>query len=365
MTERTGPPRGHMDLLDRPEIWRACVDRIPDMVLLVGRDGHVQYINHPAAGGTREAVVGRSALACIPEAAREELRASLRAILEGADERAPSVIHATDEANCYELHTGPVVVGDEVAAAVVVARDVTEQCRLEEQLRTSYKLDAVGQLAAGIAHDFSNVLTVIAGSAHMILQTIDEWHPLQTDVQAIVRAAERGTALTAQLLRFARREQAPAEDVDLNDVVRDIASLASRLIDHRITVTHRLERHGAPVYANRSQLEQVVMNLVLNARDAMRDGIGTIVISTHRTPATTTLRVTDNGVGMTDEVRRRIFEPFFTTRRGKGGTGLGLATVHAIVAHAGGSIEVASTPDDGSVFEIVFPAPENTARFPR
>jgi signal transduction histidine kinase len=189
----------------------------------------------------------------------------------------------------------------------------------------------------------------------MILHDTDAGGEIRAEADAVLEACRRGSALTSQLMTFARRETLPARHLDLNDVVRDIVGLASRVIDRRITLETRFDPDGARVCMNKSQLEQIIMNLVLNARDAIGGGTGSITISTCSRLSNTSLRIADTGAGMTDEVRRRLFEPFFTTKSGSGGTGLGLSTVYAIVTKIGGSIEVESTPGLGSAFEILFP----------
>jgi C4-dicarboxylate-specific signal transduction histidine kinase len=230
--------------------------------------------------------------------------------------------------------------------------DVTEQRRLEEHMREGRKMDALGRMAAGIAHDFNNVLTVVNSSALMILEALDERSKVHSDVQAIVDAAQRGSAMVAQLLTFARQDDTPATRLDMNDVIRDVLRFAARVIDGRITLVQQLDPKGAYVCLDRTQLEQIIINLVLNARDAIQGALGAITITTRSRASTCTLRIADSGVGMTDEVRRRVFEPFFTTKASWGGTGLGLATVYSIVTRAGGSIVVDSAVGAGTAFEI-------------
>ncbi|HWJ24234.1 MAG TPA: ATP-binding protein, partial [Gemmatimonadaceae bacterium] len=172
---------------------------------------------------------------------------------------------------------------------------------------------------------------------------------------------QRGGALTAQLVATARRKRLAMEAVDLNEVVRTTLDLFQRALDERVHVVQRLDARGAPARLNWSQAEQVVMNLLLNARDAVALRGGTITVSTMRRHARTTLRVDDDGVGMSEAVRRRVFERFFTTKETAGGTGLGLATVHAVVARAGGRVLVESAPGAGASFGVELPAPESMA----
>jgi two-component system cell cycle sensor histidine kinase/response regulator CckA len=233
--------------------------------------------------------------------------------------------------------------------------DITERRRLEEHLREWQKMDALGHLAAGIAHDFNNVLSVVTASAQLVMTNLDDRSEAMEDTKAILDAARRGSVLTTQLLSFARRHGKTIQQLDLNAVVRDVTAMARRVIQPGIHFALKLDARGAPVAMNRGQLDQVLMNLLLNARDAMPSGTGTIAVSTSRDERHVYLRVADTGVGMTDETRQRIFEPFFTTKAKLGGSGLGLSTVYAIVDDAGGRITVSSAPGQGARFEIVLP----------
>jgi two-component system cell cycle sensor histidine kinase/response regulator CckA len=233
--------------------------------------------------------------------------------------------------------------------------DITERRRLEEHLREWQKMDALGNLAAGIAHDFNNVLSVVTASAEFLMKHVGNNAEATVDARAILDAARQGSTLTGQLLTFARRHGGAVEKLDLNDAVRDVTTMARRIIQPGIHFALKLDSRGAPVSINRGQLDQVLMNLLLNARDAMPSGRGTITVSTSRDTAHVYLRVTDTGTGMTEETRQRIFEPFFTTKGMTGGSGLGLSTVYAIVDEAGGKISVSSAPGQGARFEIELP----------
>jgi nitrogen-specific signal transduction histidine kinase len=248
-------------------------------------------------------------------------------------------------------------------------RDVTLQRRLEEQLRQSQKMEAIGQLAGGVAHDFNNLLTVIRGHTELLLERGRENSALVRDAEAIQKAAERATAITHQLLAFGRKQMLQPRVMDLNRVVTDMTAMLRRLIPSNIQLFPTV--HASPLWvrADESQLEQVLLNLVVNARDAMPQG-GTLSISTAHVPADSTLlrgrphlssaphaslKVSDTGTGMDAATQARIFEPFFTTKEVGKGTGLGLATVYGIVNQSGGAIGVNSAPDKGSQFEIFLP----------
>jgi PAS domain S-box-containing protein len=238
--------------------------------------------------------------------------------------------------------------------------DVTEQRRRDEQAQEGLKMDALGRLAAGIAHDFNNLLSVMNGSATLIEESEEATSSIRDEAKAILDAARRGSSLVSQLLTFAKCDDAPARELDLNEVIRDVATFAARLLDGRITIVLQLDGVTAPVCMNRSQFEQIVINLILNARDAIQGRLGAITISTRFQESTVNVRVADTGAGMTEATRQRVFEPFFTTKAGSGGTGLGLATVYSIVTKAGGSIEVVSAVGTGTAFDITLPRGEGT-----
>jgi two-component system cell cycle sensor histidine kinase/response regulator CckA len=253
--------------------------------------------------------------------------------------------------------------GGEVVGIVGVYQDITERKRLEEQFRQAQKMEAVGRLAGGIAHDFNNLLTIIRGNADLLRSPVPG-DPAPAGLLDDLRlAADRAAALVRQLLMFSRRQQARPEVVDLNAVVSRLAGLLGRLLGERITVETRLAPGPVTTRVDNSHLEQVVMNLAVNARDAMPDGgvlkLETEVAEIEESGAAprrvARLIVSDNGVGMTDQVKAQIFEPFFTTKGPDKGTGLGLATVFGIVEHAGGRIAVDSAPGAGTAFRITFP----------
>ena len=232
--------------------------------------------------------------------------------------------------------------------------DVTHQRRLEQQIRQWQKMDALGQLAGGIAHDFNNVLTMVLASADILASELTD-EDLRVDARAIVTAARKGKALTSHLLAFARRQTTAVDHVlDVNEVVREIATMTSRVLGCDIDLLLELDHGGAPARIDRSEAEQVVMNLLLNARDAIV-GAGTIQVSTARGKGGshfTLLRISDTGVGIEPDVQQRMFEPFFTTKAEKG-SGLGLSTVYGIVTQAGGTLEVHSIVGRGTTIDVM------------
>ncbi|HUE74875.1 MAG TPA: response regulator [Pirellulaceae bacterium] len=247
--------------------------------------------------------------------------------------------------------------------------DITERKRLEEQFRQAQKLEAIGRLAGGVAHDFNNLLTVIIGYSELILETFQSDDPLRKFVEEIIRAGVNGASLTRQLLAFSRRQLLVSVVVDFNDLLAKMEKMLSRLIEEDIDLVIRPAPGLWPIRVDSGQMEQVVMNLVVNARDAMPNG-GKLTIETDnvvlddmyvrvhpqaRKGEHVRICVSDNGCGMDAATRARIFEPFFTTKKVDEGTGLGLPTVYGIVAQSGGHIGVYSEPGLGTTFRIYIP----------
>jgi signal transduction histidine kinase/CheY-like chemotaxis protein len=235
------------------------------------------------------------------------------------------------------------------------ARQTAERALEEtsEQLRQSQKMDAIGRLAGGVAHDFNNLLLAITGYAEFLIGSLTD--PKQRRYAEEIHAAgERAAALTHQLLAFSRRQLLQTRVVDLNDCVREIEIMLRRLIGEGVHVALELEPHLRPVEADPGQMGQVLLNLAVNARDAMA-GRGTLTIATRNDGNEVVLEVADDGAGMDEETRTRLFEPFFTTKEIGYGTGLGLSTVYGIVTQSGGSIDVRSEPGLGATFTVRLP----------
>ncbi len=257
----------------------------------------------------------------------------------------------------------------EVTHVVAVQRDVSEQRRMESQLRQSQKMEAVGRLAGGVAHDFNNLLTAIIGYNQLLLMGLGPDHPQREAVEQIGKAAARAAALTSQLLAFSRRQVLQPRVIDVNAVLTGIEQILGRLIGEDIDLDTRLSSEPAKVKADPGQLEQVILNLALNARDAMPEGGHLILETAHvdlaadeareleaEPGAYVRMRVRDSGLGMDAETQAKIFEPFFTTKAQEEGTGLGLATVYGIVKQSGGYIGVESTSGQGTTFSVYLPA---------
>jgi PAS domain S-box-containing protein len=242
---------------------------------------------------------------------------------------------------------------------LALVRDITARRELEDQLRHAQKMEAVGRLAGGVAHDFNNLLTVINGYTSVLLEQIPDGSTAHADLAMVREAGERAAALTAQLLAFSRRTIIAPKALNLNAIVERLASMCTRIIGENIALEAQLDPELCQVMADAGQIEQVIMNLVVNARDAMPRG-GKLVIATGNIEALTgryvRLAVSDTGEGMTDDVRARVFEPFFTTKPQGQGSGLGLATAYGIVEQAKGQIRVESAPGKGTSFSVVLPA---------
>ncbi|MGH9722927.1 MAG: response regulator, partial [Bryobacteraceae bacterium] len=256
-----------------------------------------------------------------------------------------------------------------VTGIIAVVADITQRKQLEEQLRQSQKMDAVGKLAGGMAHDFNNLMTIVTGYSEMALKQLGRTHALTHPVEEVKKAGERAASLTRQLLAFSRRQLLQPRVVSLNKVVSEMRDMLQRLVGEDITLEASLDAGLWNVRLDPGQVEQVIMNLAANARDAMPRG-GRLTISTQNLQLSApvaaagstlspgsyvVLTVSDTGIGMDARTQARIFEPFFTTKAIGQGTGLGLSTVYGIIQQSSGAISVFSEPGRGSVFCMYFP----------
>jgi two-component system, cell cycle sensor histidine kinase and response regulator CckA len=271
-----------------------------------------------------------------------------------------------DGTHTWLIYKFPILEGGKVALVGGVGIDVTERQSLEEQLTQARKMEALGRLAGGVAHDFNNLLTVISGYAQLALEGLGSTSPerMTTYMQEILNSSRRASGLTGQLLAFSRRQPVQPKVHDLAELLRNMALLLQRVIGEHVDLNVRCGSEPCRILADPHQIEQVLMNLVVNAKDAMPRG-GTLDIECgllpeplerdNLEPLGVLLEVRDTGVGMEDSVKAQIFEPFFTSK-GKGkGTGLGLSTVYGVVSQAGGEIDVQSEPGRGSRFRVYFP----------
>jgi PAS domain S-box-containing protein len=356
--------------------FRALIESATDLITILGDGGAVEYASpsyERVIGREPEWLVGRSIHDLVHAEDAETLREAIRDCGLAHPHGAPVKLRLRDAGGNWRAFHGTVrdLRGDPAIRGVVLnARDVTAQEALEAQLRHAQKMEAVGQLAGGIAHDFNNLLTVITSYSGMLLAELDESDALREEVAEIELAALRAAALTRQLLAFSRRQVLRPQYLDLNQVVHDLEKLLRRLIREDIELSTTLTSDPTYVHADLGQLEQVIVNLVVNARDAQPQG-GRIEIATstiHLDETFTTvnaegaagpyvlLTVSDDGCGMDEATLARVYEPFFTTKTGGRGTGLGLATVQSIVQHSGGRIWCYSEPGRGTTFKIYLPS---------
>jgi len=351
-----------------------AVEQASEAIALTEACGAVDYANPAFERLAGEAVRGRPVAEAFRAHSEPEAVESLsRALGENRPWRGElSVRRGEHDLLQLEVVTSPVQdLAGTTVNQVLVARDITEENRLRDQLRHAQKLEAIGTLAGGVAHDFNNLLTAVKANAEFALEALTPGDSVRADVEEIHKAASRAAALTQQLLAFSRRQVLKPEVLDLNQVVTGVENMLSRLIGEDIEIVTELEPQLPLVLADPGQLQQVLVNLVVNARDAMPKGgrltIGSSACELGADGARehgaapgryVRLSVKDSGTGMDDATRARIFEPFFTTKGPGRGTGLGLATVYGIVRQSRGFLEVRSSPGQGSTFEIYLPVGE-------
>ena len=355
---------------------RRFFDELPVALVKLSVDGTVQMANRMARELLGHSMNGSVHLDELVEGLGRSITDWLADAVQGRTLRKPEIVHATRaETEVYlqiMLHR---IVEDGEVSLVAVLNDATELKTLEAQFVQSQKMQAIGQLAGGVAHDFNNLLTAISGHCDLLLLRHDQGDPDYAELQQINQNANRAASLVAQLLAFSRKQNLQPEILDLRDTLADLGHLLNRLVGERVRLTLRHDPDLRPIRADKRQLEQVIMNLVVNARDAMSDG-GEIRIETENVALTETLhrdraslakgdyvmvRVTDDGAGIAGDKLQKIFEPFYTTKRTGEGTGLGLSTAYGIVKQTGGYIFVDSTLGVGTIFTLYFPAHEAPA----
>jgi PAS domain S-box-containing protein len=341
----------------------STLDAAPIPVGFVDRDLRHVRVNAALAaclGSTQERLVGRRLQETLGEDA-ERIVPLYRSVLEtGRALVAHDVLRRTaDGSRRFHASLYPVRVGEGVDGVGLVAVDLTERDRLERQLVDAQRLEAVGRLAGGVAHDFNNLLTVITGYSELLLASLAEDDPRRGDAAEIRDAAARGSALTRQLLAVGRRQVFSPALLDVNGLVLGLTQMLRRVIGEDVELVVALGQEPALVYADPGQLEQVLLNLAVNARDAMPEG-GRLTIAVSRVEDSVdgsfvAIEVSDTGEGMDEETRARVFEPFFTTKLAGKGSGLGLATAHGIVQQSGGCVSVASAQGQGTTFTVMLP----------
>jgi PAS domain S-box-containing protein len=359
------------------ERLQAIIDNSPALIIVKDTQHRYLLVNRrwqELFGVRADQAVGRTSEEVLPATRRPEHREIDERVAEnGEPYEAMMVIPEPDglDERTFLMVKFPLrdVEGD-VSAVVTIATDITERRRsaeeraeLEHRLAQAQRLESVGQLAGGVAHDFNNLLSVILTCVGFATRELPLDHPVRDDVEEIGRAADRAAALTRQLLMFSRREVVKPEVLDVGGLLRDLERLLNRTLSERIALRITVGPDLLPVLADRAQLEQVLVNLAVNARDAMPDG-GTLAIAVAGVSDGVRITVVDDGTGMAEEVRDRAFEPFFTTKDPGQGTGLGLATVHGIVTDSGGTVDIDSAPGKGTSVAIFLPGCREEVRSP-
>jgi PAS domain S-box-containing protein len=363
-------------LVEREEFFRLISENVVDMIAVVDSNGKRVY-NSPSyqriLGYALDELESTSSFEQVhPDDQQIVVDAAADARRTGVGRRIEYRMRHKDGSWVYLESTASPVLNakGEVENLVIVNRDISERRRLEEQLRQSQKMDAIGRLSGGVAHDFNNLLGVIIGYAEILQERIPETDSMRAPVDQIIKAGNRASSLTKQLLAFSRQQVLEPKILVLNAVVSDTEKMLRRLIGEDIELLTSLDPALGKIRADQGQIEQVVMNLVVNARDAMPDG-GRVVIETANfeiddkfarryaypvLPGSyVLLTVSDNGIGMDTATQQRIFEPFFTTKEKGKGTGLGLSLVYGVVKQSGGYIDVVSTRGKGTTFNIYLP----------
>jgi PAS domain S-box-containing protein len=367
--------RMKQQLREREEYFKSLIEQAMDIIAVLDREGAIRYASpsvFPLLGYLPEELVGRQMLDLVhADDAGTTLRVFAEGVATGKGGRllALRVRHKDGSYRILEA-IGRYLLEDPVVRGVVInARDVTERWSLERQLLQAQKMEAVGRLAGGIAHDFNNVLTAILGYAALLLDGLPTLSPLRPDLEEIRHAADRAAGLTRQLLAFSRKQVLDLRVLDLNELVTDMDRLLRRLLGEDIDIVTALDPALGAVRADAHQLEQVVVNLAVNARDAMPEG-GRLTIETRnaeldesyvrehapvRPGRYVLLALSDTGTGMTAETMSHMFEPFYTTKEAGKGTGLGLATVYGIVKQSGGYVWSYSELGKGTTFKVYLP----------
>jgi two-component system, cell cycle sensor histidine kinase and response regulator CckA len=354
---------------------RLSVDHLLEGVQIIDREWRYVYLNATAATQGRrpaEELLGRTMMECYPGIETTDLFRALERVMETrrAEMLRNEFSYPSGDRRWFELLIDPVPDG-----VCVLSLDITERRKAELELHHAQRMDAIGKLAGGIAHDFNNQLTAIHGFTQLLLEnTRDE--NIRRDLQAINDAAERSAALTRQLLAFSRRQMLQIEPMDVNVVVTNVDRLLQRLLGADVACEVRLHPRAAMILGDAQQLENVLTNLAVNARDAMPNR-GRLTISTdvvelteddadqHASMASgsyAVLTVADTGRGMDEATKARIFEPFFTTKSAGKGTGLGLSTAYGVVKQMGGFIWVYSEVGHGTIFRLYFPTSSEPVR---
>ncbi len=372
-----------LQVRDSEEKYRITLNSIMDAVVTTDKDGKIIRMN-PAAekltgwgmDDALEEEISRVITVCDAETKEPVDHPGWRILREGTSIQFDRhmIIRSQDDIERRISCKGTPLrqTDDEASGAVLVLQDITEKFRLENELRQAQKMESIGRLAGGVAHDFNNILTTIIGYADLGLKELDEENPMYEMMKEISAAGKRGSSITQQLLSISRKQVLSLQPLSVNDVLTGMEKMLRRLIGEDVELIIRLDPLNTHIRADHSQVIQVLMNLCINARDAMPVG-GVLIIETNTmlidesytqhhpfiTPGQyALLSVSDNGTGMDEETQNHVFEPFFTTKEKNKGTGLGLSTVYGIVKQHNGNVLLYSEPGKGTTFRIFLPAIE-------
>ncbi len=362
--------------------FRDLLETVRLAAVMLDRNGNITFCNDyllNLTGWSREEAIGNSWVDMfVPDEARERVKTVFKTVLgsEGPTHyenpiitREGKIRHIVWDNSVLRDHNG------DVLGTASIGSDFTEHRRLEDQLRQAQKMEAVGQLAGGVAHDFNNILSAIVGYAHLTLMKMGEDSPLKDNLEQILKASERAATLTQSLLSFSRKQAMSPKPVDLNGIMKGLDKLLARLIREDIEIRMRCPMEGLVIFADKGQIEQMMINLITNARDAMPKG-GRIMVDTGELLMDESfieahgfgkegkyafIYVSDTGHGMDEQTRRRMFEPFFTTKEQGKGTGLGLSLVYGVIKQHRGYIDIYSEPGMGATFKIYLPLLEGRA----
>jgi two-component system cell cycle sensor histidine kinase/response regulator CckA len=384
ITERK---QGEEALRDSEEKFRDLVENINDVIYTVSKDGIISYISpivEQVLGYKPAEVIGQPFTRFIHEEDLSKIKEPFPELIEGKHKPGDyRMVGKNGEVRWICTSSRPFYKGSNVVGIRGSLSDITERkqaeekmAALQEQLRQSQKLEAIGRLAGGIAHDFNNILAVIQGYSELCLFKIAREDPMREDIETIKNAAKRAANLISQLLAFSRRQTMEMKVIDLNPFLQNIEKMLHRVIGEDVEIVMVLADDLGRVKVDPGQIEQIILNLAVNARDAMPSG-GKLIIETANVTLAETYRqnsielkpghyvmtsMTDTGLGMAQKVKEQIFEPFFTTKEIGKGTGLGLSVVYGIVKQSGGHIGVDSQPGKGTTFRIYFPRMDGPAQ---
>lgn len=379
----TDRQKAEAKLEEERNLLRTLIDNLPDHIYVIDEQGrhisanavHLQFV-----GVGLNDVIGKTVFDLYPPEVAGKYHAENQHVLQTGlptFNREDLVIDAQGNRRWFLVSEIPLRdVQGKIVGLLGISRDITEHKRLEEQLLQAQKMEAIGTLAGGIAHDFNNMLTAIMGYAGLAIDTLPPDHPIYADIEGIQRIAQRAAELTSQLLAFARRQMIEPQVVNLNNLLLSMSQMLGRLIGEDVELITRPAPELWHVQIDPGQFEQIIVNLAVNARDAMPGG-GRLIIETANmtisqsqtqpyaeieTGEYVMLAVTDTGTGISEEIKGHIFEPFFTTKEVGKGTGLGLATCFGIVKQNNGHIEVYSQPNRGATFTVYLPRVKDKIR---